>query len=104
MIGTMHFAIGFIIFIGFNMLTFRTYSKKPGITKKFILLTIFSFYSLLALYVINFVETYNGSPLIEIIIQSLIFLVAGTIFLYFVYSDIIKSDNLDVNDDMNSYL
>ncbi len=83
MIDTMHFAIGFIIFIGFNMLTFRTYSKKPGITKKFILLAIFSFYSLLAIYVINFVETYNESPLLEIIIQSLIFLVAASYFSLF---------------------
>ncbi len=90
MIPTLYYAIGFIIYIIFNIITFKTYSKKDGITKKFILYIIFLFYSLLAGYVISFVENNSGALFSEIMVQTIVLIFAGGLFLNFFYFDVIK--------------
>lgn len=89
MIPTIYYALGFIVYVFFNIVTFKTYSKKEGITKKFVLYMIFLYYSLLAAYVINVVD-FGGSNGLEVMLQTLVFVLAGGLFLNFFYIDIIK--------------
>jgi hypothetical protein len=90
MIPTLYYAIGFIVYIIFNIITFKTYSKKKEMTKKFVLYMIFLFYSLLAGYVISFVEKNAGATFLEISVQTVILILAGGLFLNFFYFDVIK--------------
>lgn len=89
MIPTLYYALGFIVYVFFNIFTFKTYSRKEGITKKFVLYIIFLYYSLLSAYVINMVD-YSGSNSLEVTLQTLVFVFAGGLFLNFFYIDIIK--------------
>jgi len=54
------------------------------------LLIIFFCYSVLTMYVISFTD--RGAPNIEIIFQSLIYIVTEAFFLWFYYKDILIKD------------
>ena len=89
MIPTLYYGLGFVVYVFFNIISFKTYSKKEGITKKFVLYMIFLYYSLLSAYVINLVD-YVGNNSLEVMFQTLVFILAGGLFLNFFYIDIIK--------------
>lgn len=94
MIEVKFYLIGFLIYIFFNFLTFNFYSKKEEITKKYILIFIYIYYGILASYIIYLVDF---SPLkdnfFEIVIQSLVYLIACAIFLFSYYKNIILKND-----------
>ena len=91
MIDSLYFGIGFFIYVGFCLITFDAYSKKKEMTKFLILLMIYTYYSILAVYVINFVD-FNGT-FIEKFIQSTIYLIACGIYLIQHYNSVIKEND-----------
>ena len=52
MIDTMPYAIGFLIYVGFCLVTFNVYSQKKELTKIFVLIFIYLYYTALAGYLI----------------------------------------------------
>lgn len=95
MIPTIYFGIGFIIYISYTIFTFETYLKKEDVNKFLVIIMIFSYYSLLAGYLIFLVD--DGS-FMEKIIQTLIYIVIGAIFLYINYKDKINlHDNSQIS-------
>ena len=88
MITTTYFALGFVFFIIFNMITFDTYAKKKESTNEFILMFIFIYYCLLAIYLINLVDI--EGTFIEILVQCMIFVIVGSIVMYNHYESVIK--------------
>jgi len=94
MIDTLHYGIGFIIYVTFCLITFDAYSKKKEITKFFILIMIYVYYSILAIYVINFVD-FNGTK-IEIFFQSMIYLFGCGLYLFQHYNYVIKKNDDDM--------
>lgn len=98
MIPTLYYAIGFIFYIGYTMITFSIYSKKKEVTKVLYLFLIYFFYSVLAAYVINFVDI-NGNNF-EKTIETLVYIVAGAVILYHQYESNIKisdDEQIDFN-------
>ena len=93
MIDTIYFAIGFIVYIGFGIITFDVYAKKKELTKIFMLIFIYLFYTVLALYLINLVDRY--ADFIERLIQMAIYAVAGAIFLYSHYKTVIEKSDIE---------
>lgn len=93
MIDTIPFAIGFIIYAGFCIVTFDVYSQKKEITKIFALISIYSFYTLLAGYVISFVD--STANFIEIFIQILFYAITCAIVLYSHYKSVIEKSDLE---------
>ncbi len=88
MIPALYFGIGFVIYVGFCLFTFDIYSKKKEITKSFVLGMIYAYYSILAVYTINLVETNNSN--VDVIIQALIYLIACALILVHHYNSVIK--------------
>lgn len=88
MIDGLYFGLGFIIYMIFNILTFKAYSKKDGVTHKFILYLIFVYYSILSAYLINLVD-FNGENRFEVVLEIIIYILAGFLFLRFHFMDVI---------------
>ncbi len=88
MIPLLEYGLGFLVYIGFCMVTFKIYSKKEGTTQWFYLLMIYIYYTLLAAYVISFVDSKSGS--FVIFIESVIYAIAGGFVLLEYYNGPIK--------------
>ena len=88
MIETFPFAIGFVIYTFFCVLTMDIYSRNPGISSGFVLAFIYIYYSILAVYLINLVD--GGEDFFVILIQSAIYLVACGLYLLSHYKSVIK--------------
>lgn len=90
MIEIVDYAIGFIIYMAFNIMTFEAYSKKQEITNRYVLFLIYIYYSVIASYVIYLmdynIELQNN---MEIIMQSLVYIILAAFILYFIYQNII---------------
>ena len=97
MIETVPYTIGFIIYVGFCIITFDAYSKKNEMTKILILIFIYAFYTLLAAYVMSFVD-FNAS-FFEKFIEIIVYAIAAGIYLYFHYKNIIEKSDLDAGYD-----
>jgi hypothetical protein len=91
MIDLFPFAIGFVIYLFFNVTTFKVYSKREETTNKAILFLIYIYYTILAGYVIHLVD-YNiiEQNYLEIFIQILLFVFAGGLFMIHYYISNIK--------------
>ncbi len=89
MISTIPFVIGFIIYVLYSIFTFDMYSKKEGRTSPFILILIYIYYSILASYIISFVD--SNSSFFEKGIQIVIYIVCGGFFMFSHYIVSIKN-------------
>ena len=94
MIDTIPFAIGFIIYTFMCVLTMDIYSKKEGMTSGFVLMFIYIYYSILAVYLISFVE--GGEDPFVILVESLIYLIACGLYLLSHYRSVIKVHDMSM--------
>jgi hypothetical protein len=85
MIDTTPYAVGFIIYIMFNLITFDVYSKGKEYVNHIVLYMIYVYYTLLAGYVINLVDRYNGEEPLFIFLQVLAYAIAGGVFMVYHY-------------------
>lgn len=93
-----YFAIGFTVYLIFNIITFKVYSKKKEITKKYILFFIYVYYTILAGYLIQLVD----NNIWEIAIQTLLFTIAGGLYMIIYYRTVIvERDEQDAVDYRN---
>ena len=105
MIDLITYAIGFIIYMTFNIITFEVYSKKQETTNRYILFLIYMYYSAIISYVIYLMD-YNQiiQNNMEIIVQSMLYMILGGFVLYFMYQKVItlndKNNNSDEEEDM----
>jgi hypothetical protein len=85
------YTLGFVIYLFFCIITFKTYSKKEEMTKKYILFFIYIFYTILAGYVIQLVD-YNflKNNIAEVIMEIAILAFGGGLYLFHYYNTIIK--------------
>lgn len=90
MIDTLYFGIGFVIYLGFLLATFKTISYRSfsKMINQAILFFIYVFYTILAGYVIRLVD-YTGNNGAEIMVQVLIYMVAGGFSVYMFYNNYI---------------
>ena len=87
MINVYAFAVGFIVYIFFNIITFNVYSKKREVTNKHILFFIYVYYTLLAAYMIQLVDySVVRENVLEVGVQILIFALAGGFYLTYYYN------------------
>jgi len=98
MIGTLYYAIGFIIYFAFCYVTFVVYSKKKEMSKMFILIFIYIYYTLLAGYVINLVDV-NGN-LFERLVQIAIYAIACGLMMMHYYSTVIKKEDDEMSNSL----
>jgi len=91
MIDTVPFALGFLFYAWYSIFTFNVYSKKEGVTKAYILFLIYLYYTILAGYVISFVD--SSASFMERFIQIGIYVIIGAIVMYYHYQSTIKEDN-----------
>lgn len=92
MIELTNYALGFVIYMAFNVITFEIYSKQEGVTNKYVLGFIYIFYSILIGYIIHLVD-YNPihNNMIEIIIEILMYYIASATFLIIYYKNVINN-------------
>lgn len=96
MIETKYYALGFLIYIIYMIYTFNVYSKKQEMTKVLILFTIYFYYTILAAYIINLVD--SNATFFEKVVQIGIYIIAGGLILFYHYENNIKiNDNKMVN-------
>ncbi len=88
MIPTLAYGIGFIVYMTFCLVTIDIYSRKDGMTPSLIVALIYLYYSFLAMYMINLVES---GDFIEVIIQCAIYVVAGGVIVLHYYKANIKT-------------
>jgi len=88
MIDTIHYTLGFLVYIIYCHVTFNVYLYKNDFSKFLTLIIIYVFYSILAGYIIFTVDL-SGSGL-EKIIQSMIYFIAGGFYLYFNFDSRVK--------------
>ncbi|MFW6233552.1 MAG: hypothetical protein ACOC16_02230 [Nanoarchaeota archaeon] len=94
MIDLFPFTIGFIIYLFFNIITFKVYSKKEETINKVILFLIYVYYTILAAYVIQLVDySIIYKNYVEIIIQIVLFGIAGGLFMIHYYISHLKPMN-----------
>jgi hypothetical protein len=74
MIEPIPFAIGFVVYVLFCLITFNTYSKNKGMTQAPILFFIYFYYSFLSWYVISLVEGTEASFFV-VAIQTLFYII-----------------------------
>ena len=87
MIPTFYYFIGFLVYTGFNIITFNTFSKiEDEMKKKGGLVLIYFYYSLLAAYIMGIVDIEASG--IEILFQTLVYIIAEGFFLWFNYKNI----------------
>lgn len=94
MIENIYFAIGFLVYVSFCLITFKVYTHKNEITKSLILIFIYLFYTILASYVISFVDI--KGTFFEKFIQSIVYAVMCSIVLYYYYQNNIKITEIQV--------
>lgn len=92
MIDTIPYAVGFVIYILFNIITFDVYSKGKTYVNHMVLYMIYIYYTLLAGYVINLVEKGTGTEMWITFLQVIIYAIAGGLFMTFHYKAIIQKD------------
>ena len=90
MIDPIYYGIGFLIYIGFCMLTFEVYSKKQGETNMFVLYLIYVYYTILAGYVINLVDGQSSS--FVRFIEVMIYVIAAGVILTYHYKYVIDEN------------
>lgn len=91
MIPTFYYFLGFLLYTGFNMITFNSFSKiEDEMKKKAGLFIIYLYYSILASYVISFVDI--DATGVEIAFQTIVYIVAEGIFLWFNYKEMLVGD------------
>jgi len=93
MIDTMPYAIGFLIYVGFCLVTFNVYSQKKELTKIFVLIFIYLYYTALAGYLISVVD-YNAS-FFEKFMQIFFYAMACGLFLWYHYENSIKQTEVE---------
>ena len=94
MINFVFFTIGFIIYLIFNVVTFKVYSKKQEATKKYILFFIYVYYTILGGYVIQLVDySVVNNNFLEIVLQIVIFAAAGGLYMVHYYNSIITPED-----------
>ncbi len=96
MIETIPFAIGFIVYVLFCLFTFEIYSKSEGMTHAPILFFIYSYYSILAWYVINLVE--SDENFVITLVQIMVYLISCGMILLFYYKNQIKPHDEALHD------
>ncbi len=89
MIPAIPFAVGFVIYVLFCLVTFNIYSKTKGMTMGPVLFFIYFYYSFLAWYVIDLVSGSDASFFI-VGIQTLIYLIPCGLLLLNFYKTTIK--------------
>lgn len=85
MIETTPYAIGFVVYVIFNLVTFDVYSKGKEYVNHIVLYMIYIYYTLLAGYVINLVDSANGEDALIIFFQVLVYAIAGGLFMVYHY-------------------
>ena len=102
MIETTPYAIGFIIYVVFNLITFDVYSKGKEYVNHLVLYMIYIYYTLLAGYVINLVDSVAGEEPMYIFLQVLAYAIAGGVFMVYHYKYEI-SKNKKFHDKIGSF-
>jgi len=92
MIDTIPYAVGFVIYIIFNLATFSVYSKGKQYVNHMVLYMIYIYYTLLAGYVINLVEKSAGTEMWITFLQVIVYAIAGGLFMTYHYKSIIAKD------------
>ncbi|MFW5705004.1 MAG: hypothetical protein ACOCXG_04105 [Nanoarchaeota archaeon] len=101
MINIYAYGIGFLVYIFFCLFTFDAYSRRRQETKHFALIMIYLYYSILAAYLINWVEKgFLGGNTIIVIVETAVYMVAGGLILLNYYTGTIKSRE-DKEKDLN---
>jgi hypothetical protein len=85
MIDTTPYAVGFVIYVMFNLITFDVYSKGKEYVNHIVLYMIYVYYTLLAGYVINLVDGARGEEPLFIFLQVLAYAIAGGVFMVYHY-------------------
>jgi glycerol-3-phosphate acyltransferase PlsY len=93
MIEPTYYGIGFIIYVFYILITFDIFSKKEGNKNIFIYILIYFYISLLAGYVINFVDKTSG--FFEKFVQMGIYFVIGGIIVFQHFNNINKDSELE---------
>ena len=86
MIPLVPYAIGFIIYVIFCLLTFEMYSRNKTMTKQPVLIFFYLYYSILAWYVIGIVD----ESTLEQIVQTVIYMIPGGFIVLYYYNTSIK--------------
>lgn len=92
MIPAIPFAIGFVVYVIFCLITFNTYSKNRGMTQAPILFFIYFYYSFLAWYVISLVEGEDGTFFV-VGIQTLFYIIPCGLLMMNFYKSKIKTED-----------
>lgn len=92
MIDIMPYGIGFIIYVTFNIITFKVYSKGKTYVNHLVLYMIYLYYTILAGYVINLVESTQGTEFWITFLQVLVYAIAGGLFMIIHYKSTLKTD------------
>lgn len=96
MIEIKYYGFGFLVYLIYMLYTFNIYSKKEEITKGFILVIIYFYYTILASYIINLVD--SNATLFEKIVQIGIYMIAaGLVLIYYYQKNIKINDNKMIN-------
>lgn len=82
MLATIPFTIGFFIYVIFNLLTIDYYSKIKVETKAQIIFFIYLYYTILAIYVINFTDS-DGTFIVKLIECIIISVAGGVVILHY---------------------
>ena len=101
MIDTIQFALGFLFYAWYSILTFDIYSKKKELTKAYVLFLIYIYYTILAGYVISLVD--NQASFMEKFVQIGIFIIIGGLVMYVHYQSTIKESDKEYLDNSNSF-
>lgn len=88
MIDTVPFAIGFVVYVVFCLVTFDVYSKREDVNKIFAFLMIYAYYTLLAGYVISFVD--SNASFFEVFMEITFYAVTCGLFLYSHYKSVLE--------------
>lgn len=86
MLPVIPYAIGFVIYVLFCLLTVEAYSRNKTITKFPLLIFFYIYYSILAWYTIGIVEPNT----IDHILQIFIYMIPCALLLIFYYNKSIK--------------
>lgn len=94
MIDSLLFIVGFVVYLVMAIVTFDAYSRKEGMTNKYVLFLIYIYYTVLAGYVISFVDkkAAPGDVLYEIIVYA----VLGGILFAFYYREVIRKRDIEL--------
>ena len=109
MIETTPYAIGFVIYVFFNLITFNVYSKGKEYVNHIVLYMIYVYYTLLAGYVINLIDTtlvdglYVKEDPLFIFLQVVAYAIAGGVFMVYHYKYEIEKNKEKYGDKEGSF-